>query len=349
VGSLEEASALAAVLNAELNKLFPELDNDDAWSGTRRNLVLLAKRAWEVGKQMNGGTYSPSDWDATDHAYDYARDVVNSPAMVEALNAVPFQMRWIWGGRWYDSGMPRIVWEDQRYPEVLMATSADPSTAALAKPPWRAFLVDLPRELVFSRSYLGELVELVQVLVLYTRASNGENNWAFMAEGPDSNGVTIQIWRHGLVTERLLEVDPETHNPEYSMNLDDRDDRTFLLLGRLLVGLCLTLSDPNRVREAKHTKSSRSAKRKKARGSGIRNFVVGAPTKLKVRPALKEFMESGKMRNSPTVQSLVRGHWKMQPHGPGAELRKLIFREPFWSPRAENLPAVIRDRIVADD
>lgn len=40
--------------------------------------------------------------------------------------------------------------------------------------------------------------------------------------------------------------------------------------------------------------------------------------------------ESRASRGSPQVASYVRGHWKRQPHGPQAQLRKLIWVQPYW-------------------
>jgi hypothetical protein len=40
--------------------------------------------------------------------------------------------------------------------------------------------------------------------------------------------------------------------------------------------------------------------------------------------------ESHAKRGSPQVASYVRGHWKRQPYGPEAALRKLIWLQPYW-------------------
>jgi hypothetical protein len=348
------------VMNEGLKQLFPELGDERSppWMGEHTNLTRLGKRAWEVGRQYNGGEYPKSDHEMLDYSLDYAEQI-GSRVLTSALTLPPFQLRWIWAGRWYDQGMPRVVWEHSRFPEMLMASSADPSTLDLARPPWRAFLVDLPRDLMFTKSTIaGEMVALQQVIVLYTETQHDERVWAFMAEGPDAEGISVELWRHGMPTEKLLETGEEFYNPLYIHSLEKRDDRLFVLLGRLLVGLSLTLSDPTKMREAKNTKGRRgvtaSAKKKRRTKPITRNYVIGAPTKLKVREALTEFVETGRVRRraevSPGVKTLVRGHWKMQPYGPKQSLRKLIHREPYWSPRDEDndMPVVVRDRVIED-
>ncbi|MDI3289309.1 hypothetical protein [Polyangium sp. 15x6] len=56
-------------------------------------------------------------------------------------------------------------------------------------------------------------------------------------------------------------------------------------------------------------------------------FRVGKPLEKDFRPAVRDYLE-GRQRN-PSVQTLVAGHWKMQPHGPGFSLRRLIYVEPY--------------------
>jgi len=355
----ERALQYINTINVGLQQLFPELGEGSAkWIGDCTNLMKLGRRVWQIGKKYNGGSYPKSDHDMLDCSLDFADDV-GSKVLTSALQLPSFQLRWIWSGRWYDEGMPRVVWEHAAFPEMLMASSAHPSTIELARPPWRAFLIDLPQKLLRSRSTLvGEMVDLTQVLALYTETQEGGRVWAFLSEGPDSSGVSVELWRHGLDTEQLLETGPEFNNPLYVDYLERRDDRLFVLIGRLLIGLSLTLSDPEKIREAKHTKGRRgitaSAKKKQRTKPVTRNYVVGAPTKLKVREALNEFVDTGKVRRSseasPGVKTLVRGHWKLQPHGPKMSLRKLIYREPYWCPRDEDndMPVVVRDRVIAD-
>lgn len=50
---------------------------------------------------------------------------------------------------------------------------------------------------------------------------------------------------------------------------------------------------------------------------------------------------------SPTVQFLVRGHWRQQAHGPGHSLRKPIWIEPFWK-GPEEARVLLRQHRVED-
>jgi len=338
------AKSFIEQLNTGLKDLFPEMKDTPDWIGDPRNLFLLAKRVFDTVKDKEG-KYPEDDETVLSRSLHYA--LMLPEPYCEILNAAlmlpSFQLRWLWAGRWYAEGMPRIVWEHARYPETLMASSADPNTVEFVRPPWRAFVVNLPRDLLESNSVCdGKPRELKHMLVLSLPMSDEEDRWAIMAEGEE-----LELWRHGITTGQLLEVGPEFHSPLYTENMEKKDDRMLLLLGRLLVGLCLTLTDPLKLREARHTKRGRRLGKTRTSKTPLEHtFVVGAPTKVRVREALKAFVENGRKRGgSPTVQSLVRGHFKMQPHGPRSSLRKLIYREPFWR-GPEDAPINVKDTAV---
>lgn len=61
-----------------------------------------------------------------------------------------------------------------------------------------------------------------------------------------------------------------------------------------------------------------------------RPYLVG--TSIPIDPNLTRAASEASQakRGSPQVASYVRGHWKRQPYGPEAELRKLIWLQPYW-------------------
>lgn len=71
-------------------------------------------------------------------------------------------------------------------------------------------------------------------------------------------------------------------------------------------------------------------KQKGARGDVVpATFVVARDVDVDCRAHVGAFLR-GERRGPLTVRRLVRGHWKMQPHGPGSTARKLIHVEPYW-------------------
>lgn len=338
------AKEFIETLNVGLRDLFPTLATTTPTWRDKENLRKIGQHVYHLVCDRNEGVYPTDDDEVFQKSLAFAEEV-DSMVLGASLLIPAFQIRWIWAGRWYEQGMPHIVWEHAAYPEMLMASSADPNCIEVAKPPWRAFLMDLPRRLLYSRSpTTGKPAELEHLLVSHLNIGN-MRRWAMLADSPGC----FELWRHGLSTEELLETGSEFHSALFQEFVDKADDRLFLLFGRLIIGLCLTLSDPSKIREARHTKNrscARVGKLRKDTEPSIRNFVVGAPTKLKVRDTLQSFVEHGVRKgSSPTVQSLVRGHWKMQPHGPQSSLRKLIYREPFWR-GPEEAPIVVKDRVL---
>ena len=282
-----------------------------------------------------------TDKEVIDYAFHLAAS--GNPIFGAALMLPAVQLRYMFAARWYEQTLPRVVWVDNNFPEMLMATKADAAVESLVRPPWRALVIDLPKGLLTTPSPFvpGRVDELVHVLVHVVDDDKDGLTWNFIIEGKDG----CDLWRHGLTTEQLLKLEYLTLHPEFCMDLTEEDKRMLVLIGRLIVGVCLTLSDPKKVREAKRTKKSK----RNARGRGTaslpmtRNFVVGQPIKLRCRDTLKEWVKKGNRKGvSPNVQTLVRGHWKMQPYGPRNSLRKLIHLEPFWRGVAKGKPTVTR-------
>ena len=69
-------------------------------------------------------------------------------------------------------------------------------------------------------------------------------------------------------------------------------------------------------------------------------FQLARDVKIDCRAAVRDYVR-GLAASSPVVQSLVRGHWKRQPHGPGGTERKTIFIEPYWR-GPEEAPIAVR-------
>jgi hypothetical protein len=66
---------------------------------------------------------------------------------------------------------------------------------------------------------------------------------------------------------------------------------------------------------------------------------VGHPVKHDFREHVRSFARGE--RDKLSVQSLISGHYKMQPYGPQRSLRKLIWLEPYWR-GPEDAPIPIR-------
>jgi hypothetical protein len=107
---------------------------------------------------------------------------------------------------------------------------------------------------------------------------------------------------------------------------DDEDPATTLIC-RYVVGVCLEMVS---YRESNSFGTGTQPIKTNRRGEPeCRVFTLRRDVKVDCRDAVRSYCR-GVSPNAPSVQSLVRGHWKRQAHGPGYEQRKFIFVEPYW-------------------
>ena len=257
---------------------------------------------------------------------------------VEALNTCfDGQLALIGLPRWAQCGYPEIQLPET-YAAALLATVVPDDVLPWVRAPFPAFMIEVPNALLSLDTEHGPSpVRLIMVL----REPEGER-WAYVAWTASS----ACLWRFGVKTAELLPPAlPGCDLSEASifpMAVTEHDERVASLLGRLIVNTCLAMSDPERVRQPKQ----RPVRPGRPRGSGRSSplprttvFRVGKPVSQDFRPAIRDYV-SGKKRTL-SVQSLVAGHWKMQAHGPGYSLRKLIYVEPYWRGESE-APILVR-------
>jgi len=105
------------------------------------------------------------------------------------------------------------------------------------------------------------------------------------------------------------------------------------IVRNLIRGACLALSNPEDFRkENQHGPTARASHKSNRHGPPDlqqARFLLSAPVKVDLREHLRGVL-SGRKGASPTVQFLVRGHWRNQAHGPKNTLRKTMWIQPFW-------------------
>lgn len=102
-------------------------------------------------------------------------------------------------------------------------------------------------------------------------------------------------------------------------------------LSNLIRGACLALSNPEAARKQSHRAQGSKASRGRHGPPELEQarYMLSAPVKIDLREHLHAAL-TGRKGASPTVQFLVRGHWRQQAHGPGHKLRRAQWIEPFW-------------------
>jgi len=253
---------------------------------------------------------------------------------------------------WAHAGFPKLIPRSHRYAAALMATRASLDTTEGFH---RAFIVALPPGLLsFPDGPTVDRIAFYETLDVPIDSSWPE--WAspagLIAYGfsqqkgilPDTR-VSMLLGSSGLdlLKEKL---DPDRVLTDHSPFLEDEHvdamSRFWLLARRLVVGLSLALEDRENFQE--HRSGSATPNKRGCLDPPHRSFLVGEPIKIDCRSALLAF-QKGATRTAPTVQSLVAGHKKRQPHGPHSSLRRVIWIRPYWR-GDEDAPILARPRVV---
>jgi hypothetical protein len=146
---------------------------------------------------------------------------------------------------------------------------------------------------------------------------------------------------------RAGSLEGDVHLGAFNLELAKGDERRLGLLARLVINTCVAMTDSDNVRTiGKHRRASSEGSRRFSKEPELRTYRVGKPIQLDVRPALTSYIR-GETRNSPTVQFLVRGHWRDQACGPKLSRRKTIWIEPFWKGDPE-APINVRAHVAND-
>jgi hypothetical protein len=104
------------------------------------------------------------------------------------------------------------------------------------------------------------------------------------------------------------------------------EKRSWRLVQRLVAGVALSIAAERASKPGAYAARPRREKHGLPRAN---EFVLGKPLKLDCRQAIRDFLQ-GKRATSPTVTTLVRGHWRHQTHGPHHSLRRLQWIQPFF-------------------
>lgn len=290
------------------------------------------------------------DYDAIDGYYDWLRQLlVDDPVQgiyQYQLTQIPDQKIAIMASaRWVDAGLPTFRLGHKKA-AALMATTISKDSLSHVKPPWPAFFIEMPDGLLELKD--GERRASVRGVIVHTvfhpEGRGGINKglcWTWMA----LTDTALVQWHLNATPEILVgkeESDDFWHG--VGLDYDDYDKKVEVLVGRLIVALCLMRSDPAQFKERQEVYKPVEYRNKKKAPQGAPNyrvFVDARPIEVDVRPALHSYLK-GERNALPSVRTLVSGHLKLQPHGPHNSLRKLIWREPYWSRGLEGAPIAKR-------
>jgi hypothetical protein len=241
-------------------------------------------------------------------------------------NDFKFTTKILWGAKWLHCGHV-VLQTPPTFAAALMASKSYAGMSDDLHIPWKAFAVDLPQGLldgsgiVFTRAMVGlfEGAEVPCTLIL---------------EGRREDGTYVQPLRAASDAHTLLfsnredgEDDVEWLDPPEHVQDVDFKTRALKLACRLVVGLLYTMQHTSNFKDrGVRWPSKRGSKRGPP---GHRVYFVGKPLATDVRPALGQYLH-GRRHAPPSVQVLVRGHFKRQVIGIGRNGRRVIWIEPYW-------------------
>lgn len=201
----------------------------------------------------------------------------------------------------------------------LMATRVSKDVVDALHLPWWCFAVEVP----------NGMIETQLMLILLNPAGQ---YW------------TVRFapqWVHAGFTLRLSEY-ADAEDLEARDDVTEIEKREGLLIGRLLVGVCLEMENVN-----SSSDGGGGVSKRKSDEPERWTYRLTRPVKLNVVKEVRDFA-NGAGGSSPTVQSLIRGHWRRQPCGPDLLLRKWIHIEPYWR-GPEDAPIATRSHVLTND
>jgi hypothetical protein len=241
-------------------------------------------------------------------------------------------------GGWAVNGWPLLV-PSHKLAALLMATKVPAEVADDIVFPWDKFAIDVPDGLCTWGSFNGRPNDVRHVVL--THRKGGQVSLYMQNE---LHGLPVAVVFKDLADccSAVEYGDGEEDGP--ALTTEGRAlNRICAVIGRLALGLCIELDKPKHrlvIGEGRPKQPRRFRGEPKAW-----TFQLTRDVKVDCREWVKDFIRGG-TGTSPSVQTLVRGHHKRQPCGPGRTERKWIHVEPYWR-GPEDAPIAVRSHRVA--
>jgi hypothetical protein len=278
-----------------------------------------------VRRAVIDGTRS-LDFDA-DGSADYARELEKFHGTAIANESVRL-LHMTFAHRWALCGFPRVVM-GHKHAATLMATNTQPSSVGAIAPPWDSLLIDIPAGILTCIHNDAPAVVGVSCF----------SDVALMFLISDSGDV---VGGDVTTSGSLASLGNCTPYPSGS-DADECAARQREMVSRLVFGVCLELTEHRP--SAEHRRTGTRPVKCDPRGEPVTwTYTLTRDVKVDCRQAVRDYV-AGTRSTAPTVQCLVRGHWKRQACGPKLTERKFIFVEPYWR-GPEDAPIASRAHVL---
>ena len=266
-------------------------------------LVVSDHNLMRVGRTVWDGTYAVG-W--TD---EQVRDEIASYVNVADAAVWPDHLL-VFAAKWAVHAFQRLM-TSHTFAAALMCSDVQQEVLDDIEKQWDAFLVIVPNKMLVTGPF-----EFSRVLV--ATYSFGARMILLTA---DARSVEVEA---PTIAELLA-------SDESNLVEESAVQRCVVMAKRLVAGLLLNLQHPPTF-TIKKIEARPKSKHREAEPEH-RIVTVGKPLEIDCREAVAEYIEHGKKgrkHGPPTVQVMVRGHYRRQVCGVGRMERKVIWIEPFW-------------------
>lgn len=226
---------------------------------------------------------------------------------------------------WAANGFPRIAIRRHVHAAMLMWTDTAPAAVVEARAPWDAFAIAIPNQLLEVRR--GEAN--ADITTAFVRVHDSGECWIAAAD-------ETEIYA-SCVAASLSDL-----------GADDPGDRILELVCRLVLGVCLDITEH---RPSGYVPGAKLTVKRRRGEPQTSSFVVTRDVEVDCRASVRDYVAGKRVRadaadcsRSP-VQRLHRGHWQQQVHGPRNSLRKWKFHRPYWQ-GDESGPIALRAHVL---
>jgi hypothetical protein len=332
-------------LNVDVSKLLG-VPISELLSSTAREIYGLSKNVKDFDALL--AAWGRLIWENAKDSEDYdgaCRKLIAS-ACEEKVTQYLIPEALMFSSVWAVDAFQRIT-TTHTFAAALMCSDPDRGALEGLEKQWRAFMIILPDNMLVTRWVDRESgqpeneLEMTRILVSVDDAS-AKMTFCFPVRNLNQPVVAFEPFKAPTFADLLLD-DPQTMTKSLGSDREsykekyraayEMDMRTARMAQRLVAGLLLAMQNTENFKD--RAVEAKRSKNKRAPGSPAHRLIhVGRPLNIDLRPNIENYIRTGKTgtRRSgpPTVQVLVRGHYKRQAYGVGRLLRKVIWIEPFW-------------------
>jgi hypothetical protein len=224
----------------------------------------------------------------------------------------------LFAAKWAVHAFQRLI-TSHTFAAALMCSDVQREVLEGIEKQWDAFMVMVPNGMLVAGA-----LEFTRVLVASYRFGAQITLVAPVASDESVQQVVDQA--------DSLPALLESHESDLETGLSSAVTRCLVLAKRLVAGLLLNLQHPPNFKT--RTAPARAKTKGREAEPEHRIVTVGKPIAIDCREAVREYIEHGPKRGRragpPTVQVMVRGHYRRQVCGVRRLERKVVWISPFW-------------------